>query len=452
MSLWVLAWPIFLEMLLQFALGAADTLMVSRISDDAVAVVGIANQLFNAVNILFMSIANGAGILIAQKLGAGRLDEARTTGMISLKVCTAIGFAVSVLLVAGAGPITRMLQMPEELWPLGETYIATVGGGMTFLAIMSALSAVVRNTGNTRSPMMVGVGINVLHVLMNYVVIYGALGVPQLGLQGVAWSTTISRIIGALLLLYMFRHAFSVRYELRDLRLFDRGLFRETVKLSWPLGVHMSCWCFTQLVLFAMVASLGAAELSARTYMNTLESFCFTIGSAIATAGQIRIAHLYGAGQWKLAYKDSYRVLWIGLAFVQANALLLYGFGGPVLGLFTSDSNIVSIGVSLLALNLLLQPSKMLNMALNSALTGVGDTRSIMWVGIPSMWAVSVGLSFALGFGAGWGLAGIYTAMIVDECVRGFLLLLRWRFHRKRLTGEQPPQPDLQPRTAAYTI
>src|SRR5690606_14678231 len=114
----------------QFLLGAADTLMVSRISDDAVAVVGFSNQLFSAVMTLFVTIASGAGILIAQKLGAGRGEDARRIGIMSLTVGGGIGLAVSVVLYAFPKEISALLQLPEELLPLAETYVSVVGGGM----------------------------------------------------------------------------------------------------------------------------------------------------------------------------------------------------------------------------------------------------------------------------------------------------------------------------------
>jgi putative MATE family efflux protein len=436
MSLWMLAWPVFLEMFLQFLLGTADTLMVSHISDDAVAVIGISSQLFNAVNILFMAIASGAGILIAQKLGAKRVEEARLLSIIGSKVSIAIGALLSVLLYFGALPIAKLLQIPPALLPLAETYISIVGGGMVFMAAMAVFGTAIRNTGDTRTPMYIALGMNIIHIVLNYVVIYGAFGFPVLGMTGVAWSTTISRIIGAVAMYAVYRHSFQPGIVWRDWRLFDRPLFRETLKLSWPLGVNMSSWCFTQLVIFALIAMLGPKELSARTYMNTMESFCFLIGYSMALAGQIRIAHLFGSGNKEHAYRTAYQVLWIGLALVMVNAFVLYMFGEEAIQFFTKDAEIVALGVSLLAINLVLQPVKMLNMAIVNALTAVGDTRYTMVVGFSSMWAIAVGLSYYVSIPLGWGLFGIYAGMILDELVRGVLVLARWR-GKKYLHGKQ---------------
>ncbi|MBN3522589.1 MATE family efflux transporter [Paenibacillus apiarius] len=426
-TLGLLAWPIFVELFLQFLLGAADTLMVSRISDDAVAVVGFSNQLFMALTTLFMTVASGAGILIAQKLGSRQENDARTIAIMAVTASALIGILLSLLLYAQPRAIASVLQLPDNLLPLAEVYISIVGGGMVLTALMSTLSTVIRNTGNTKGPMYTAIGMNVVHVFMNYGFIFGEFGFPQWGLTGVAISTLVSRLLATALLLYLFVRSFEPNIRMRDMLTFDGKLFKEILRIGWPLGVNMSCWVFSQLVIFAFIALLGAKELAARTYMNTLESYCFLLGNSIALAVQIQIAHLYGAGRTREAYKAAYRALVIGLALVVVNAFMIFAFGRWLLGLFTTDTEIIALGVSLLGFNLLLQPGKMLNMAINNSLNAVGDTRFTMLASLFSMWLIATALSYVIGIGWGWGLAGIYICMIADEYVRGLLALFRWK-------------------------
>jgi len=441
-TLWLLTWPIFIETFLQFLLGAADTLMVSRISDDAVAVVGISNQLFNALMVLFMTVSSGAGILIAQRIGSGRQEDARRIGIISFNVSVGIGLVLSIGLALFAREIAVLLQVPGRLLPLAETYISLVGGSMLLTAAAASLSNTIRNTGNTKGPMVTALGMNVIHVVLNYGFIFGALGLPQLGLQGVAISTVVSRLAAVVLLLFLFRDAFARRIGLRDMPVFDRRLFGDVLRIGWPMGVNMSCWVLTQLVIYTFIAGLGPAELAARTYMNTLESFCFLLGYSVAAAVQIQIAHLYGAGRLREAYKAAYRAIAIGLVLVMVNAVLLFLFGEAFIRLFTRDTEIMALSVSLIVFNLVLQPGKMLNMGLGGALAGVGDTRFQMYVSLLSMWAVATGLSWYLGVHAGWGLAGIYVGMICDEYFRGLVSLKRWREQKVLRRAELQQQTE----------
>ncbi|WP_445322209.1 MATE family efflux transporter [Paenibacillus sp. FSL M7-1046] len=426
-GLWMLAWPIFIEIFLQTLLGTVDTIMVSRISDDAVAVVGISNQLFGALTTLFTTFAGGAGILIAQRIGSGRHEDARKIAIMGVTASSVLGFAVSILLFLFSDPIARALHISGGLIPLAHVYLTYVGGGLFLVGMTASLGSAIRNTGNTRGPMYTGVAVNVIHIILNYILIFGMFGLPEMGLGGIAVSNVVSRLLGVVVLLYMFSGAFERTIRLRDFRTFSKKLFGEIVRISWPLGLNSSSWVLSQLAIYSFLALLGAKELAARTYLNTLESFCFTLGYAIAMAGQIQIAHLFGARQMKEAYRGAYRTLYIGLAIVSANVLLLFLFGRTLLGFFTADQEIISIGVSLLALNLILQPCKMLNMAMGNCLNAIGDTRYTMVVSIISMSLIGVGGSYLFGISAGWGLVGIYCCMIADEAARGLLVLRRWR-------------------------
>lgn len=426
-SLWILAWPIFVELLLQLLLGAVDTLMVSRVSDDAVAVVGLANQIFQAVMILFMTVASGAGILIAQKLGAKQHESARTVGIMAVTISGLIGAVLSVILYAEAVPLARLFHLEERLLPLAHTYISIVGSGMVLTALTATLTTTIRNTGNTKGPMIVAIGMNVIHVILNYGWINGAFGFPQLGLQGVAISTLISRLLATCLLLYMFVSVFERKIRWRDLAVFNRKLFSEIIKIGWPMGVNMSSWVLSQLAIYTILATMGASALAARTYMNTLESICFMLGYSIALSAQIQIAHLFGSGQTMAAYKAGYRATWIGLALVGCNSIILFLIGKSFLGLFTSDTAIVQLALSCIGLTAILQPGRMINMGFGNALNAIGDTRFNMVISLCSMWGVAAGLSYVLGLHYGWGLAGIYVAMMCDEYLRGILVAIRWR-------------------------
>lgn len=426
-ALRALAWPIFLELFLQFLLGAADTLMVSRISDDAAAVVGFSNNLFNSVNVLAMAVAGASGILIAQKLGGRREEEARTIGVMSVSVSALLGFILSVTLITAPRTVARLLQLPEGLMPLAEIYLSIVGGSMILLAVMTALSTVIRNTGNTRGPMYIAIGMNVIHVALNYAFIFGAFGFPKWGLTGVSISAVVSRLLASLVLLYLFRSSFSMKIRFADFKVFDRKLFRDILHIGWPIALSSGSWSLYQLVLFAYLAMLGSLELAARTYMNTLESFCFLLGYSIALAVQIQIAHLFGAGRTAEAYRSAYRAMWTGLALVLTNAGILFLFGREMLGWFTSNGAIIQLCIPLLAMNLLLQPGKMLNMAIGFSLNAVGDTRYTMSVSLTFMILIGTVLSYFAAFSLGWGLIGIYICMIADEYVRGICVLHRWK-------------------------
>jgi putative MATE family efflux protein len=432
MSLWMLSWPIMIEMFLQFAIGTADTLMVSRIGNDEVAVVGFANQFFNAVLIVFMLVSSGAGILIAQRLGAGKRQDARVLGTMAIVITGGLGVIVSLTIIFGATSFARMLNVPTEILPLAGQYMTIVGGGMILTALNSALSTCVRNTGDTRSPMYIAMGMNIVHVILNSLFIFGWLGFPKWGLHGVAISTVIVRFLAVIVLLRLFRHAFGHKIAWREFFNFKPSLLKEVVKIGWPMSVNGASWTISQLAIYSLIGIMGTEELAARTYMNTMESFAFTVGWSLAMAAQIQVAYLFGSDKRKEAYHSCYKAMGIGMMLVTVNTGIMLIFREPILNYFTDDQWIIHMAVDLLWLNLVLQPGKMLNMALGQSINAIGDGRFSMSLSLPSMWLVAFGLSYALGLKLEWGLYGVYVGMILDEYLRGIILWFRWRRHRSK--------------------
>ena len=231
--------------------------------------------------------------------------------------------------------------------------------------------------------------------------------VPAVGLTGVAISTVVSRSLAVLLLLYIFLRSFEYRIKWKEFRVFNRPLFGEILRIGWPLGINMSCWVFTRLIIYSFIATLGA-EL-AKTYVYEYPGILLFLAGLIDRDGRPDsdcASVRRGPDQGGLS--GAYRALGIGAVYVVVNAFLLYVFGKHLLGLFTDDKTIIAIGASLLGMNLILQPGKMLNMALGNSLNAVGDTRFTMYISLGSMWLVATVLSYVLGIHMGWGLSA-YT-------------------------------------------
>lgn len=454
MTLWALAWPVMIEMFLQFAIGTTDTLMVSRISDEAVAVVGFSNQFFNAVMIVFMLVASGAGILIAQRLGGGKPQDARTLATMAIVVTGGIGLVAGIIIFFFASEFAAILQVPVEIRPLAGTYMSIVGGGMVLTALNVALSTCVRNTGDTRSPMYIALGMNIGHVILNALFIFGLFGFPKWGLFGVALSTVICRFFAIILLFRLFRHAYGSKIAWTEFFHIDFKLLKEIFRMGWPMSVSGGSYNISQLAIMTLVGIMGAQELAARTYMNTMESFAFMVGWSIAMALQIQTSYLYGSGRYKEAYYSCYKAMGVGMVLISVNTGIMLIFREQILTYFTGDPWIIDMAVTLLWLNLILQPGKMLNMALGQSINAIGDGRFSMFVSLPCMWILAFGLTYVLGLSFEWGLYGVYTGMILDEYVRGMFMWFRWRYHRKSgkfAMGFKQPQDKCKANTANAT-
>ncbi len=192
--------PIFIDIALVMLLGAVDTVMLSRYSDNAVAAVGLDNQLISFVFLVFQFVSMGAAILCAQYFGAGLRTRFMQIVGIAILANLLLGLTVSGALWLWAAPLLRAFGLREEVLPDGVTYLEITGALAFFQALSLTFSAALRSTGNTIKPMLVTVSVNVINILADYALIFGHWGCPAMGVEGAAWATAVSRIIAAIIL------------------------------------------------------------------------------------------------------------------------------------------------------------------------------------------------------------------------------------------------------------
>lgn len=421
-----LVWPIAVELYLFFLLGITDTLMMSRISDGAVGVSGLSNHFFEFVIVSFELICGGAGILIAQNIGANKMRTARRAATMAFALAFGIGLVLSVIIFFAASGIASILQMPIAFREMGVTYMKIVGLSTFAISGMMALSAAIRNTGNTRGPMLVTLFINLIHIGLNYILVFGKFGLPRLGLEGAAISTACTRVLGLLILFWMFRKAFGSRIRWKELVLFDRKLLRNIGNIGLPMAGSAISWSLSQLVLVALIASMGTTMLATKTYMNMMESFAYLGGWSMALATQIQVGYLYGADLHERAYRSPFVAFRWGLLVTMVNVGVLLIFGRDILRFLTDDPTIIQVGSILLWVNLILQPLKFTNMPVATAINAVGDSKYMFKINALSMWIISIGGTWLFGKHLHGMLYGVYLAMILDELIRGIFVFRRW--------------------------
>ncbi|GLJ03904.1 hypothetical protein OAS1_31530 [Bacillus sp. YKCMOAS1] len=236
-SLFALTWPIFIEISLYMLMGSADTLMLSQYSDNSVAAVGVSNQLLNLLIVMFSFITTGTTIVIAQLLGADRKQEATQVAYVSLGTNFLISFVISLLMFMLAVPILHMMGLSSELMPDAAVFLQIVGLLSFIQALIMTYSAILKSYGYTRDTMYVTIGMNLLNVAGNYLVIFGPFGFPVLGVMGVAFSTSLARLIGLMAMILIVRRRIGLRFSLKSMFHIQRTHLKRLLKI-W----HSFCW------------------------------------------------------------------------------------------------------------------------------------------------------------------------------------------------------------------
>jgi putative MATE family efflux protein len=408
-------------------MGNADTLMLSQYSDNSVAAVGVSNQILAFIIVMFGFVATGTAILIAQNLGAKQMKTASEIAVVSLGVNFVFSLGLSLIIFLFSERILLLMDIPNELLEEAGVYLKIVGVFSFVQALIMTVGAILRSYSFTRDVMYITIGMNILNVIGNYFVIFGPFGFPILGVEGVAISTTISRFLGLLAALILLFNRVKGGFPLKFLYHFPKKHLKDLLRIGIPsAGEHLS-YNGSQMVITYFIAILGTQALTAKVYAQNLMMFIFLFGIAISQGTQILIGHMVGANEFSEAYKRCLKSLKLAVMISFCAALVFSFFSHQLLGIFTSDSEIIRVASTLILLTILLEPGRSFNLVIINSLRAAGDVKFPVYMGILSMWGVSVTLSYLLGIHFGLGLVGIWIAFIADEWLRGLLMLWRWK-------------------------
>ena len=421
-----LAGPIFIETLLVMMLGGVDTFMLSRYSDNSVAAVGVVNQLMNLVFLIFEVISLGTSILCSQYIGAGKRDKVVQVVGISLLFNLISGLVLSMCLILFADDMLLMMGLRPDLMAEGLPYMKIVGGFAFLQAISLSLSASLRSADKAQYPMYVAVVVNILNIFGNYTLIFGKFGMPALGVEGAAISTSVCRFVSVVILLVVLFRKHIPSFPKKLFTPFPWIELKNLLKIGIPsAGEHFS-YALSQVVISYFINMISNQALAVRSYVVNIVMFTFIFALAIAQGGAILIGHLVGKEKIKAAYTIGKRIMRLGTSTSVTLAIITAIFGKHILSFLTSDPWIISTGAAILWIEVLLENGRAMNFFGVNALRSAGDIYYPVLVGIVVMWGVQVVGSYILGISLGWGLIAMWAVFALDENIRGFIFLRRW--------------------------
>ena len=419
--------PIFFELLLVTIVGNIDTIMLGYYSDEAVGAIGGITQLLNIQNVIFSFINMATAILTAQFLGAKDYKRVKQVISVSLVLNVLLGLILGGIYLFFWESLLQKINLPDELIGIGKYYFQMVGGLCILQGIILSCGAILKSHGRPTETLIINVGVNILNIIGNAFFIFGWLGMPVLGPTGVGISTVISRGIGCVAAFYMMCKYCNFTFKKKYIKPFPFKIVKNILSIGLPTAGENLAWNVGQLMIVAMVNTMGTTIIASRTYLMLISSFTMTLSIALGQGTAIQVGHLVGAGEIKEVYHKCLKSLKIALIFAFVTTFLVFLFRKPIMSIFTTNPDILKASLKIFPLMILLEMGRVFNIVIINSLHAAGDIKFPMFMGITCVFTVAVLFSYLFGISLGWGLAGIWLANAMDEWIRGLAMYFRWK-------------------------
>lgn len=429
-----LAWPTMLEQLMQTAVQYIDTAMVGSLGTQATAAVGATSTINWLISGTISALSIGFLSYIARACGAGESEKAKSIAAQAALTVLVVGTFFTVLILSLSGMVPVWMQVKEEIQPLASQYFFILYLPMLPRTASIIFGTVLRAAGDTKTPMKVGVLVNIINVVLNCLLIFPTHTVKWLGMEftmygaglgvlGAAAASAIAFTVGGIYItVVLWRHPMvSPRGEkLRP----DMQILRPCMKIALPNMLQRFGTSLGYVAFAAMINSLGEVATAAHTIANTVESLFYIPGYGMQTAAATLAGNAYGAN-------DGKRMKNLAKMFIPIEVILMIFSGGALfasasalVSLFSKSTEVITLGATVLRMVAVSEPFYGFSIIIEGMMMGVGKTRQPFVYNIIGMWCIRIVGTFLCTRILGMGLISAWACMIAHNMLLFVLYMI----------------------------
>ncbi len=423
-----LAYPVVLSQLGHILVTVTDSVMAGRIGTAQLAAASLGNSIFTITLVFGLGISFSITPLVAR--ADGRKNHTRIALILLNGLVLNTGMGVLLFLAFwGLSPFIAYLNQPAEVVRLAIPYVNILFLSMVPLMVFQAFKQFAEGLSLTRQSMYISIFANVVNVVLNYVLIYGKLGLPALGLNGAAWATFISRVLMAIMMaafIYFSPRFGRYRHYLRRQHIswtHMSRMFKIGLPISLQMIFEMGAFSFSAV----MIGWVGARDLAAHQIALNVASVTYMMASGISAAATIRVGKLRGSGDLHGAHVAGNSSLILGALFMAGSATLIILGKDLIPHLYVKDMAVHALASKLLIIAAVFQLSDGVQVVGLGALRGLEDVKVPSMISLFSYWLIALPIGFALGFWLDLAAVGIWLGLFTGLTIAALLLFFRFR-------------------------
>jgi MATE family multidrug resistance protein len=369
----------------------------------------------------------GLDTLVSHAFGAGRLQDCHRWLLHGVATSVVVAVPTVLVLLAMAALLPAWGLDPAVL-PLTQPYLQIVTWSVVPLVFYATFRRYLQGMHVVRPVMIALFAANLTNAFVNWLLIYGHLGAPAMGVRGAAWATVIARVAMAAYLLMVI----LVRERGRRPGLFETPLrieaarMRRLIALGFPAAAQVALEVGVFAAATALAGRLAPTSLAAHQIALNIAACAFMVPLGVASAGAVRVGHALGRGDLPAAERAGWTALLFGAVFMTSTALLFVLAPGVLIGAFTANVGVLAIGSSLLLVAAVFQLFDGIQAVATGILRGLGDTRTPMLWNLVAHWFIGLPLGYTLCFTFGIGVAGLWWGLSTGLIICGVALSIVW--------------------------
>ena len=420
--------PIVIGQLGMIILGFADTMMVGQHSTIELAAASFVNNVFTLAIIFSTGFSYGLTPIVGSLFGKGDSTGAGQALKNSLAANILVALLITFIMFVIYLNVHNFGQ-PKELLPLIRPYFLILLASLIFVLIFNSFKQFADGITDTKASMWILLIGNTLHIILNYLLIYGKLGLPEMGLMGAGLSTLISRILMALAFAGIFLYSKRYAIYLKGFKLkgFSHSIFKRLNELGWPIALQMGMETASFTFSTVMVGWLGSIALASHQVMLTISSLCFMIYYGMGAAIAVRVSNFRGQNDIVNVRRSAYAGFHIIVMMAVISAGSIFLLRNYLGGMFTDSPEVSQTVVALIFPFLLYQFGDGTQITFANALRGIADVKPMMYIAFISYFLISIPAGYFFGFILNWGIVGIWMSFPFGLSSAGIMFYLRFR-------------------------
>lgn len=431
-----LAWPTLLEQMLQTLVQYIDAAMVGRIGADATATVGMSTSVTWLVNGPLFAMGIGFMAFISRCMGAKSYKDVKRASVQSVLVTMVAGVVVGVLTLLISPVLPVWMGVEEKIRHDASLYFAIICLPMLFRSVIIIFGAVLRAVGDTKTPMLVNVCMNIVNIILNYIFIYDTRMIQIAGKNvkmfgfgygavGAGIGTAVSFVVGGILMTIALYKNFYVSPKGCKIRP-ERTILAPCIRVGLPVAMERMATCLGHVVFASLVTGLGTVAFAAHSIALTVEQAFYIPGYGMQTASATLAGNAIGANDQRRLQALTRMLITMILVVMTASGALLFLFAPQLLSIFTKEHEVIALGTVVLRMVAVSEPMFGVLVILEGIFNGVGDTVKPFYYALFSMWGVRVFLTFLCVHVFHLGLYAVWGCMIANNVCLGSLFIIRY--------------------------